>query len=132
MELYKQKTGHSIVEPAHMVMDELKLLFSKTEPPFKSLVKIVLSSLDVSVNPIQVHLDCGIVTSRLTKKLCSRFVLHKSCVSVQELADPSIANAFDRCVEQGATRVIISPYFLFPGRHWNKVTFLPPSQFLLH
>jgi hypothetical protein len=44
VELYKQKTGHSIVEPAHMVLDELKLLFSKTEPPFKSLVKNALSS----------------------------------------------------------------------------------------
>lgn len=136
VELYKQKTGHSIVEPAHMVLDELKLLFSKTEPPFTSLVKIALSSWDVSysdpINPLQVHLYCGIVTSRLTKKLCSPYFLHKSCVSVQELADPSIANAFDRCVEQGATRVIISPYFLFPGRHWNKVTPLPPLQFLLH
>ncbi|KAG6541972.1 hypothetical protein Mapa_016609 [Marchantia paleacea] len=37
-----------------------------------------------------------------------------------ELADPSISYAFDQCVEQGATRIIISPYFLFPGRHWDK------------
>lgn len=52
MELYKQKTGHSIVEPAHMVLDDLKLLFSKTQAPFKSLVKIVLSSLDVSYSDL--------------------------------------------------------------------------------
>jgi hypothetical protein len=56
VELYKQRTGHPIVEPAHM-----------------------------------------------------------------ELAEPSIGTAFKRCVEQGATRVIICPYFLFPGRHWDKV-----------
>jgi len=37
-----------------------------------------------------------------------------------ELAEPSIATAFDRCVEQGATCVVVSPYFLLPGRHWNK------------
>ncbi|XP_002993172.2 sirohydrochlorin ferrochelatase, chloroplastic [Selaginella moellendorffii] len=37
-----------------------------------------------------------------------------------ELAAPSIEDAFDRCVELGAQRVIVSPYFLFPGRHWNK------------
>ncbi|CAM6086652.1 unnamed protein product [Calypogeia fissa] len=37
-----------------------------------------------------------------------------------ELATPTIADAFDRCVEQGASRVIICPYFLFPGRHWDK------------
>ncbi|MFA9478410.1 CbiX/SirB N-terminal domain-containing protein [Phycisphaerales bacterium AB-hyl4] len=37
-----------------------------------------------------------------------------------ELAEPSIATAFDRCVERGAKRVVVSPYFLAPGRHWNK------------
>jgi len=35
-----------------------------------------------------------------------------------ELAEPSIATAFDRCVERGAKRVVVSPYFLLPGRHW--------------
>ncbi len=55
VDLYKQKTGHSIVEAAHM-----------------------------------------------------------------ELAEPSISHAFDRCVEQGAKRVIICPYFFFPGRHWDR------------
>ena len=34
-----------------------------------------------------------------------------------ELADPTIAQAFARCVEQGATRVVVHPYFLSPGRH---------------
>ena len=37
-----------------------------------------------------------------------------------ELAEPSIATAFDRCVERGARCVVISPYFLLPGRHWHK------------
>lgn len=36
-----------------------------------------------------------------------------------ELAEPSIAAAFARCVEQGAREVVILPYFLAPGRHWN-------------
>lgn len=35
-----------------------------------------------------------------------------------ELAEPTIAQAFDRCVEQGAKKVIVQPFFLFPGRHW--------------
>lgn len=35
-----------------------------------------------------------------------------------ELAQPDIAEAFDRCVAQGATWVIAHPYFLFKGRHW--------------
>ena len=34
-----------------------------------------------------------------------------------ELADPTIAAAFDKCVLQGATFVIVHPYFLSPGRH---------------
>lgn len=37
-----------------------------------------------------------------------------------ELAEPSIKDAFDLCVQQGAKRVIVSPFFLSPGRHWNK------------
>lgn len=36
-----------------------------------------------------------------------------------ELAEPSIATTFDRCVAAGATRIVIMPYFLLPGRHWK-------------
>jgi sirohydrochlorin ferrochelatase len=34
-----------------------------------------------------------------------------------ELAEPTIGQAFDRCVAQGATLVVVHPYFLAPGRH---------------
>ncbi|KAL1192604.1 Sirohydrochlorin ferrochelatase [Cardamine amara subsp. amara] len=37
-----------------------------------------------------------------------------------ELAEPSIKDAFSLCVQQGAKRVVVSPFFLFPGRHWHK------------
>ena len=37
-----------------------------------------------------------------------------------ELAEPSIATAFGRCVERGATQVVICPYFLLPGKHWDE------------
>lgn len=37
-----------------------------------------------------------------------------------ELAEPTIRDAFGSCVHQGANRVIISPFFLFPGRHWHQ------------
>jgi sirohydrochlorin ferrochelatase len=36
-----------------------------------------------------------------------------------ELAEPSIETAFGRCVERGATMVVVFPYFLLPGRHWS-------------
>ena len=37
-----------------------------------------------------------------------------------ELADPTLAVAFDRCVERGAKTVVVHPYFLLPGRHWES------------
>jgi sirohydrochlorin ferrochelatase len=37
-----------------------------------------------------------------------------------ELAQPDLAAAFASCVAQGATRVIVVPYFLAPGNHASK------------
>ena len=36
-----------------------------------------------------------------------------------ELAEPSIQTAFNRCVGRGANLVVVHPYFLLPGRHWQ-------------
>ena len=36
-----------------------------------------------------------------------------------ELAEPSIATGYAKCVERGATRVIVCPFFLGPGKHWT-------------
>ena len=37
-----------------------------------------------------------------------------------ELAEPSVGTAFDRCVDAEATMVVIAPYFLWPGDHWDR------------
>ena len=37
-----------------------------------------------------------------------------------ELAEPSLATAFARCVVRGARRVVVMPYFLWPGKHWDR------------
>ena len=37
-----------------------------------------------------------------------------------ELAEPSIATAYSKCVEDGATQIVVHPYFLLPGRHWDS------------
>lgn len=37
-----------------------------------------------------------------------------------ELAEPSIATAFGRCVQRGAKRVMVCPFFLGPGKHWTQ------------
>lgn len=34
-----------------------------------------------------------------------------------ELAEPTLRQAFARCVARGATEVVVVPYFLSPGRH---------------
>lgn len=34
-----------------------------------------------------------------------------------ELAPPSIADAIERCAAEGATEIVVHPYFLAPGRH---------------
>ncbi len=64
-----------------------------------------------------------------------------------ELAEPSIATAFDACVARGARTVVVSPYFLLPGKHWREdipalveeaasrhpgVTYLVAAPFGLH
>ncbi|KAG2426636.1 hypothetical protein HXX76_012950 [Chlamydomonas incerta] len=38
-------------------------------------------------------------------------------VAHMEIAEPTIAQALGRCVERGATTVVIAPYFLSRGRH---------------
>ena len=36
-----------------------------------------------------------------------------------ELAEPSIGTAYAKCVDRGATRVVVCPFFLGPGKHWT-------------
>ena len=36
-----------------------------------------------------------------------------------ELAEPSIGTAYGKCAERGATRVVVCPFFLGPGKHWT-------------
>jgi sirohydrochlorin ferrochelatase len=37
-----------------------------------------------------------------------------------ELAEPSIAQSYATCVKRGATRVVVCPFFLGPGKHWTS------------
>lgn len=34
-----------------------------------------------------------------------------------ELAEPTISQAFDECVAEGAGHIVVHPYFLAPGQH---------------
>ena len=63
-------------------------------------------------------------SNRLLKRLAALFQEHSGLPIVEpahmELAEPSIGTAFGRCIERGAKRIIVFPYFLGPGRHWDK------------
>lgn len=37
-----------------------------------------------------------------------------------ELTEPSIATAYAKCVERGAQRIVVLPFFLGPGKHWTQ------------
>ena len=37
-----------------------------------------------------------------------------------ELAEPSIATAYDRCVARNAEQIVVCPFFLGPGKHWTQ------------
>jgi len=59
---------------------------------------------------------------RLAELFASRFQEAYGIVEPahMELAEPSIATAYARCVERDATRVIVCPFFLGPGKHWTQ------------
>jgi sirohydrochlorin ferrochelatase len=60
--------------------------------------------------------------NRAHESFVGELVDHSPYLAVEaahmELAEPTIAQAFDRCVAAGATTVVVAPYFLWPGRHW--------------
>jgi sirohydrochlorin ferrochelatase len=37
-----------------------------------------------------------------------------------EISEPTIATAYARCVQRGAQRIVVLPYFLGPGKHWTQ------------
>jgi sirohydrochlorin ferrochelatase len=34
-----------------------------------------------------------------------------------ELAEPTVSQAFDECVAEGASHIVVHPFFLVPGKH---------------
>src|SRR5437588_3628159 len=52
----------------------------------------------------------------------SRFVDRFAIVEPahMEIAEPSIAAAYAKCVSRGAERIVVCPFFLGPGKHWTQ------------
>jgi len=63
-------------------------------------------------------------SNQLLHQAADRFACYSGWAIVEpahmELAEPSIQQAFDRCVARGAQRVVVFPWFLSPGRHWTE------------
>ena len=57
------------------------------------------------------------VASLFAKRFSEKFEIVEP--AHMELAEPSIATAYARCVQRGASRVIVVPFFLGPGKHWT-------------
>lgn len=55
------------------------------------------------------------LTHIIREKACSKYLSISH--AFLELAQPSIAEAIDQCVQQGATEIVLLPYFLSAGRH---------------
>jgi sirohydrochlorin ferrochelatase len=50
----------------------------------------------------------------MVRRLSGRNCIHHAHM---ELAEPTIQQGFEACVRDGATAVVVHPYFLSPGRH---------------
>ncbi len=54
------------------------------------------------------------VVSRVKARLGETAIVE---LAHMEIAEPTIAQGFARCVEQGASFVVVHPFMLAPGRH---------------
>ena len=54
--------------------------------------------------------DVAVLVKRLSGLDCVHY-------AHMELAEPTIEQGFEMCVREGATAVVVHPYFLSPGRH---------------
>ena len=57
------------------------------------------------------------VSTLFAKRFAERFEIVEP--AHMELAEPSIGSAYAKCAERGATRIVVCPFFLGPGKHWT-------------
>ncbi|HEY6564958.1 MAG TPA: CbiX/SirB N-terminal domain-containing protein [Pirellulaceae bacterium] len=101
--------------------------YPMNEPAEKGLLA-ALSKLDLSPEQLGiVVVDHGSRIEESNRRLGEVVSLFQKVTSWQnieaahmELAEPSIATAFARCVVAGAEWVVVHPFFLLPGRHWTE------------
>jgi sirohydrochlorin ferrochelatase len=58
------------------------------------------------------------VAQRFAERFAGRYDIVEP--AHMEMAEPSIAQALERCVQRGARRVVVCPFFLSPGKHMRE------------
>ena len=58
------------------------------------------------------------VTNLFRERFASKYAIIEP--AHMELAEPSIETAYGKCVDKGADFIIICPFFLGSGRHWQQ------------
>jgi sirohydrochlorin ferrochelatase len=58
--------------------------------------------------------DMLVDVAAMVRRISGRDCVHHAHM---ELAEPTIQQGFETCVREGATAVVVHPYFLSPGRH---------------
>ena len=58
------------------------------------------------------------IASLFAKRFAAKYDIVES--AHMEIAESSIATAYSKCVQRGATRIIVCPFFLGPGKHWTQ------------
>ena len=66
--------------------------------------------------------ESNLMLEEIVKLFAKRFAQVYEIVEPahMEIAEPTIATAYDKCVKRGAQRVVVCPFFLGPGKHWTQ------------
>jgi sirohydrochlorin ferrochelatase len=64
--------------------------------------------------------EANAVVERIAELVRERLPDHLVAVAHMELEGPDVEEALDRLAREGATEVVVHPYFLAPGRHSSR------------
>ncbi len=64
--------------------------------------------------------EANALLDSVAAELSRRMPDHIVRVAHMEIAEPTIAQGLDTCVEAGAREIVVHPYFLGPGNHTRK------------
>lgn len=64
--------------------------------------------------------DANALLDAVAEELGRRMPDHIVRVAHMEIAEPTLAQGFDACVEAGAREIVVHPYFLGPGYHTRE------------